>query len=114
MSFLPYAVAVWLMLVGLYGVISSRHLVHLAVSLTVVQSSTYVILLSVGYHTGGQAPLFPDIPATTNTVDPIVHALCLVDVVVESTVTALLLALAVQAHKRFGTVDPDQLATLQH
>jgi multicomponent Na+:H+ antiporter subunit C len=30
-------------------------------------------------------------------------------VVVGTTVSALLLALAVQAHKRYGTLDPDEL-----
>ena len=113
MSFLPYAVAVWLLLVGLYGVVTSRNLVHLAVCLTVAQSATYVVLLAVGYRTGGQAPIFADIPPTTNAVDPVVHALCLTDIVVESTVTALLLALAIQAHKRFGSVDPDELVALR-
>ena len=35
------------------------------------------------------------------------QALALTDVVVEAAVTALLLAFAIQAHKRFGTVDPE-------
>ena len=35
------------------------------------------------------------------------QALTLTDVVVEATVTALLLAFALQAHKRFGTLDPE-------
>jgi multicomponent Na+:H+ antiporter subunit C len=34
-------------------------------------------------------------------------------VVVEATVVAVLLSLTVQAHKRFGTVDPDQLGALR-
>jgi multicomponent Na+:H+ antiporter subunit C len=34
-------------------------------------------------------------------------------VVVEATVAALLLALAVQVQKRFGTVDPDEIGTLK-
>jgi len=42
----------------------------------------------------------------------VVQSLTLTDVVVEATVTALLLALALQAHKRFGTVDPDEIASL--
>ena len=49
----------------------------------------------------------------TTAVDPVVHALTMVDVVVEATVTALLLALAVQAKKRFDSVDPDRLRTLR-
>jgi multicomponent Na+:H+ antiporter subunit C len=111
-AFLPYAVAAWLFAIGLYGIVTSRNLVHLIVCLTVVQSSTYVLLLGVGYRSGGKAPIFADIPVGTKVVDPVVQALSLVDVVVEATVTALLLALAVQAHKRFGSVDPDDLRPL--
>jgi multicomponent Na+:H+ antiporter subunit C len=78
-----------------------------------VQSSTYVLLLAVGYRTGGAAPIFLDIPVGTKAVDPVVQALTLTDVVVGATVTALLLAIAVQAHKRFGTLDPDELDPLR-
>ena len=113
MSFLPYAVAAWLFGAGLYGVVTSRNLIHLIVCLTVLQSSTYLLLLAVGYRTGGKAPIFADIPQGTRVVDPVVQALTLTDVVVEATVVALLLALAIQAHKRFGTLDPDQLGVMK-
>ncbi|HKR99980.1 MAG TPA: NADH-quinone oxidoreductase subunit K [Candidatus Dormibacteraeota bacterium] len=112
MSFLPYVVAAWLIVVGLFGMVTSRNLVHLIVCMSVVQSSTYVLLLAIGYRTGGVAPIFADIPVGTKAVDPVVQALTLVDVVVEATVSALLLALAVQAHKRFGSVDPAKLRPL--
>ncbi len=112
MSFLPYAVAAWLLLVGLYGVVSSRNLVHLILCLSVVQASTYVLLLAIGYRTGAKAPVFADIPLSTPVVDPVVQSLTLTDVVVEATVTALLLALSLQAYKRFGTVDPDEIVSL--
>lgn len=113
MSFFPYAVAAWVLLVGLWGVITSRHLIHLIICLSVVQSSTYILLLAVGYRTGGAAPIFLDIPVGTKAVDPVVQALTLTDVVVGATVTALLLAIAVQTHKRFGTLDPDELDPLR-
>ncbi len=113
MSFLPYAVAVWLFVIGLYGIVSSRNLVHLTMCLSIVQSSTYVLLLSIGYRAGAQAPIFAGVPPGTPAVDPVVQALVLTDVVVEVTVMALLLALAVQTHKRFGTLDPDELKALR-
>jgi len=112
MAFLPYAVAAWLVAIGLYGIVTSRNLIHLVVCMSVVQSATYLILLGIGYRTGGKAPIFADIPVGTKAVDPVVQALTLVDVVVQATVSALLLALAVQAHKRFGSVDPDDLHPL--
>jgi len=112
-SALPYVVAGWLLLVGLYGVITSRNYVHLTICLMVAQSATYALLLSVGYRAGGKAPIFSDINPSSRVVDPVVQALTLTDVVVEATVAAVLLALTVQAHKRFGTVDPDELGALR-
>ena len=113
MSFLPYAVAAWLFLVGLYGIVTSRHLVHLIVCLTVVQSSSYVLLLAIGYLAGAQAPIFADISTDARIVDPVVQALTLTDVVVEATVSALLFGLALQAQKRFGTVNPDEIGVMK-
>ena len=108
MSFLPYGVAAWLLLVGLYGVVTSRNLVHAIICLSVAQSSTYILLLSVGFERGGTAPIFLDVPVGTKAVDPVVGALALTDVVVGATVSALLLALAVQAYKYHGTLDPER------
>jgi multicomponent Na+:H+ antiporter subunit C len=113
MSFFPYVVAAWLFVVGLWGVVSSRDLVRTVLSLTVVQSSTYLLLLGVGYRHGGKAPIVADIPNTSRLVDPVVQVLVLTDIVIEATITALLLALVVQAHKRFGSVDPSDLRPLQ-
>ena len=113
MGFLAFAVAAWVFGFGLYGIVTSRNLVHLVICLSVCQSATYVFLLGIGYRSGGKAPVFADIALGTRTVDPVVQALTLVDIVVQATVTALLLGLAVQAHKRFGTVDPDELSALR-
>jgi multicomponent Na+:H+ antiporter subunit C len=114
MSFFPFVVAAWLFVVGLWGVVSSRNLVRTVLCLTVVQSSTYVLLLGVGYRAGGKAPIVADIPAVSRLVDPVVQVLVLTDIVIEATVTALLLALVVQAHKRFGSLDPDDLRPLRN
>ena len=113
MSFLPFAIAAWLFLIGLYGIVSSQNLIRAILSLTIVQASTYVVLLAVGYSRGGHAPIFADIPQVSKAVDPVVQVLVLTDIVIEATVTAMLLALAVQAHKRFGSLDPYELRALK-
>jgi multicomponent Na+:H+ antiporter subunit C len=112
-SYLPYAISAWLFLVGLYGVITSRNLVHTIICVGVIQSSTYVLLLAIGYRTGAAAPIFVDIPVGTPAVDPVVQALMLTDVVVEVTVVALLLAIAIQVEKTHGTLNPDRLRELK-
>ncbi len=113
MAHLPFLVAGWLFCCGLYGLVSSRHLVHSVICLAVLQSSTYVLLLGIGWRAGGTAPVFADIPVGRLTVDPVVQALMLTDVVVEAVVVALLLAMVVKAHEKSGTVDPAKLRTLR-
>jgi multicomponent Na+:H+ antiporter subunit C len=106
MTFFPYVVAAWLFVIGVYGLVTSRNLIHMTVCLSVVQSSTYVLLLSCGYVSNAGPPIFANVPPGTPAVDPVVQALALTDIVVGATVTALLLAMAVQIHKRLGTLDP--------
>jgi len=110
---LPFALAAWLFFVGLYGIVTSDNFVHMIMCLSVVQSSTYVLLLQIGYRAAGSAPIFKDVPVGTRAVDPVVQALSLTDIVVGVTVTALLLSLVVQAEKRTGTLNPDDLRPLE-
>lgn len=112
MSYLPYAVAAWICVIGLYGIVTSRDLIHLGVCLTVTQSSTYVLLLTVGYVNGGGPPIFKGVPLGTTAVDPVVQSLTLTDIVVSVTVLALILALALDVQRDAGTVDPDEIAEL--
>jgi multicomponent Na+:H+ antiporter subunit C len=113
MTVVPYLVAAWVFCVGLYGIVTSRNLIHLIICLSVSQSSTLVLLLAIGYRSGGTAPIFFDIPNNARVVDPVVQALTLTDVVVGVTVVALLLALAVQIHKETGTLDPEALRPMR-
>ena len=110
---LPWAVAAWLLGIGLYGVATSRNYIHLIGCLSVVQASTYVLLLSIGFRTGSGPPLCLTHPPGTAAGDPVVQALVLTDIVIGATVTALLLAMALQLHKRRGTLDPQELRPLR-
>lgn len=113
-TYAAYATAVWLFLIGLYGVASSRHLVHLCLSLTVIQASTYVLLTIIGYRPTLPAPIFTDgIKPGTAAVDPVVQALMLTDIVVEATVVALLLAITIKIHRNTGTADPDEVDVMR-
>ena len=105
-------VAAWLFAIGLYGIVTSRNFIHLISCLSVVQSSTYVILLSIGYRTGAAAPIFDTIKS-----DDTGRGSCCRRAHAHRrgrgrpTVTALLLALAMQLHKHAHTLDPHDLRT---
>lgn len=110
LSALAYGVVGWLLLVGLYGIVTSRNLIHLVVCISVAQSATDILILEIGYRTGGRAPVVLALGRHAGpSVDPVVQALALTDVVISAVVTALLLALVVQVHKRVGSLDPDDL-----
>ncbi|MFB7908301.1 sodium:proton antiporter [Kitasatospora sp. NPDC056076] len=109
-----FLAAGWVLLIALYGLVTSRNLIHAIGCLAVAQSSTYLLLLAVGYRRGATAPVYSDLaPGAHPVVDPVVQALALTDVVVGATVTALLLALTIQLRKRHHTVDPQALAALK-
>lgn len=114
MTVYAYVVAGALLLLGSVGMVRSRDLVHTVVCLSVAQSGTFVLLLAIGYQRNAPAPVFsPPMPPTQQVADPLVQALALTDIVVSGTVTALLLALAIQVAKQHGTVDPDELSALE-
>jgi multicomponent Na+:H+ antiporter subunit C len=113
MTALPYLVAGWICVIGLYGIVTSSDLIHLALCLTVTQSSTYVLLLTVGYVKGGGPPIFKGVKLGTTAVDPVVQSLTLTDIVVSVTVLALILALALDVHREKGTIDPDEVVEMR-
>ena len=113
MSLLPYLLAVWIFLVGLYGIVTSRNLIHITVCVSVCQSGTYALLLAIGYREKGTAPVFGDVPTSRHVVDPVVQSLTLTDIVVAVAVSALLLAFAVKVFDRGGSLDPADVAELK-
>ena len=114
MQIFAYLVAGWLIVIGAFGIMYSRNLVHAVVCLSISQAGTYVLLLAIGYQWGAPAPVFGSTEKPTkDVVDPVVQAMTLTDIVVSATVTALLLALTIQIGKRHGTVDPDELRALR-
>ncbi|MHB1303933.1 MAG: sodium:proton antiporter [Acidiphilium sp.] len=111
-ALLPWLVAAWLLGIGLYGIVTSRHYIHLIGCISVVQAATYVLLLAVGYRWNAGPPIFYTHPPGTPAVDPVLQTLVLTDIVIGATVTALLLALALQLHRKRGTLDPQALRPL--
>jgi multicomponent Na+:H+ antiporter subunit C len=113
LAWLPYAVAGWVLIVGCIGIVTSNNYVHAVVCVGLVQSATYLLLLAIGWSPHATAPVFGDASTKTKVVDPVVQAMTLTDVVVGATVTALLLALTVQLAKQHGTINPDEVRSLE-
>ena len=83
MSVLAYGVVAWLFLVGVYGVVTSRNLIHMVVCLSVAQSATDVLLLEMGTAAGAHARCSSACaPSGTGRRRGTVRELALTDVVV--------------------------------
>ena len=103
----------WLLLVGLYGLATTRHLLHAVLCLSVIHSATWVLLVGVGHRRGSTAPILDEGVDPSAVADPVAQALAVTDIVVGASVTALLLAFAIQISKRFGTLDPRDLRLIR-
>jgi multicomponent Na+:H+ antiporter subunit C len=110
MAHLPYFAAVAILCAGLWGVITSRNLLHMIACLSVLQSSTYILLIAIAHRRGGKPPVFDKMPPGAPATDAVLQALMLTDIVIEVTVMALLIGITLKVYERHGTVDPDELS----
>ena len=102
-----YWIAIVLMMIGFYIVISHGNLIKKVVGLNVFQVSVFVFYISMSKVRGGTAPILAEgIEVYTN---PLPHVLILTAIVVGVATTALALGLVVRIHDAFGTIEADEI-----
>lgn len=102
-----YVVTVFLMVSGLFVLVSRSNMVKKLIGLSIFQSSVYLLYLGPAKVAGGTAPILdPDFKLYSN---PLPHALILTAIVVGVGTLALGLALIVRIHEAYGTVDEDEI-----
>ena len=107
MSFLPgifnYLIVVFLMMAGFYVVIAQGNLVKKLVGLGLFQASVFILYITMGYRSGGQAPIVGE--GVTAYSSPLPHVLILTAIVVGVATTAVGLALVVRIYFAYGSVE---------
>ena len=110
MSFLPgifnYLIVVFLMMAGFYVVIAQGNLVKKLVGLGLFQTSVFILYITMGNLSGGQAPII--VEGVTAYSSPLPHVLILTAIVVGVATTAVGLALVVRIHEAYCTVEEDK------
>ncbi len=102
-----------LFLTGLYGVITRRNLVKIAISLSIMEFSIFLLLALVGYVEGGVAPIVnPSDPVKTY-VDPLPQAMVLTAIVIGLATTAMLMAVIIRLYRKYGTFDIREMKNLR-
>ncbi|MDO8423520.1 MAG: cation:proton antiporter subunit C [Parvibaculum sp.] len=107
-----YWMVIVLMMIGLYITISRGNLVKKIVGLNIFQTSVFMLYISMGKVAGGTAPIITGNPDEVYS-NPLPHVLILTAIVVGISTTALALALVVRIREAFGTIEEDEILTIE-
>jgi multicomponent Na+:H+ antiporter subunit C len=97
-----------LILIGLWGILTQRHIIRMIVGFSLLDTGIHMVMVSIGYVTGGTAPIINDaVPmaeATSRVVDPVPSALVLTAIVIGLGVTAVMLSFAIRIYRTRKTL----------
>jgi multicomponent Na+:H+ antiporter subunit C len=110
-----YLAAAVVFCTGLYTVLSRRNLIKIVMGLSLMEASTYVLLLSMAYRRGSTAPVLLSPPdgrtqqdlVHGNVADPVLQNICLTAIVIGVAVTAVLLTAVLRIAQHYRTLDAD-------
>ncbi len=103
--------AIVLFSIGLYGVLINRNVIKIIISLNVLHIGLNIFIISIGYVTGGIAPILTSTNYTSALlfVDPLPQVLVLTSIVIGVGTTALALVLAKLMHAQYHTFEIDEM-----
>ncbi|GGM42331.1 cation:proton antiporter [Paraliobacillus quinghaiensis] len=108
---IAYVAVIILFCLGMYTIITKKNLIKIVIGITIVESSLILLLMLVGYKPGGTAPILDK--RYEIVVDPITQALALTTIVIGGSVTAVMLAMVIKLHKRYRTLNIDEIRKLR-
>ncbi len=112
-----YSLCFLLILVGLYGVVVKRNALKIVLCLLIMEHGVNLLFILVGYRAEGTPPIVdPGTAAavfSASAVDPIPQALVLTSIVIGVGVLALMVALCVRLHERYGSFDVANMTRLR-
>jgi multicomponent Na+:H+ antiporter subunit C len=116
-----YLAAGALFCIGLYAVLSRRNLIKVVMGLSLMESSTYLLLISMAYRRNSTAPVLLGPPAGRsvrslvggNVADPVLQNFCLTAIVIGVAVTAVFLTVVVRIAQHYRTLDADRVRALR-
>jgi multicomponent Na+:H+ antiporter subunit C len=116
-----YLTAAALFCAGLYAVLSRRNLIKIVMGLSLMESSTYLLLVSLAYRRRATAPVLlsppkGETPASTargNVADPVLQNFCLTAIVIGVAITAVFLTIVVRIAQHYRSLDADDVRALR-
>jgi len=105
-----------LILIGLYGVLSTKNVIKIIISINIMEIGINIFIVSVGFIKNGIAPILTSEFTTSslNFVDPLPQAMVLTSIVIGLGLTALGLAFARKLYKKYGTYDLSEIGGMKN
>jgi len=117
-EYLSIITGVILFLIGLWGILSQKNIIKLIISFSIIDTSTHLLLVSIGYLKNRTAPIIESnivepTAAMQKIVDPVPQALVLTAIVIGVGVTALMLTYALRLYKEKNSLEIDKYISLK-
>jgi len=113
----PYVLAMVLLAIGIYAVACKRNLIKVIVGVMIAEYAVNLFLILLGYRMGGRAPILLKGEEAgsfaAGAVDPLPQALILTSIVIGLGLVALMAAMAIRLHEKYGTFDTSEMKKLQ-
>ncbi|MFP4057040.1 MAG: sodium:proton antiporter [Candidatus Brocadiia bacterium] len=118
----PYLLAIVLLAIGVYAVACKRNLIKVIIGVMIAEYAVNLFLILTGYRFGGRAPIRTEGMGSGETasrafaagaVDPLPQALILTSIVIGLGLVALMAAMAIRLHEKYGTFDVSEMRKLK-
>lgn len=90
-------------LVGIYGVATSKNIIKSVFSVTIIEAGTILLFLNLAAYEGGLIPIMKELGI--DVVDPLPQALMITAIVIGSSITSLALMLCIKIFHHYGSIE---------
>ena len=115
----PYLLTMVLLAIGIYAIACKRNLIKVIIGVMIAEYAVNLFLILMGYRMGGRAPILmkgqeANLTAfAAGSVDPLPQALILTSIVIGLGLVALMAAMAIRLHEKYGTFDTSEMKKLR-
>ena len=113
-AYLPYILCTVMFMIGIYAIVSKKNLVKIIIGFVIAEYGVNLMLILIGYKRDGLAPIVTEtVRDTEKFVDPLPQAMVVTSIVIGLGILALVVAVALRLHEKYGTFDVSKMRRLK-
>jgi multicomponent Na+:H+ antiporter subunit C len=108
----PFVASALLIGIAFYIILFKRNLIKLIMGIALMSSGVNLFIVALGYRTGGNAPIYTDVPEGPMVLS-VPQALTLTSIVINVAVLALMLTMVIHTYRHTGDIDSEKSRKLK-